>query len=237
MRGSALALLMTAACSSEPQVDSPGSADPCAPEEPFLSTLPDYRSLYLPENFKIYVQAAGAASADIEIETNGGEAVGSDRLSPLAPGIFMLDPHQLDCATGCLLRFSRSDAVERAGGAVHPFGGRHEVVSSFDAGLSVEVLARCERNILVRAHLQAADYESLGPGLPQSSPLLHVLELQAVDGEWTPVGGTLGYASSPDLISFEAKLSDREGESCFSAVSYDSAGNRAEDRERVCLEL
>lgn len=209
----------------------------CPPSGPLLAALPYAGSLYLPENFELFIQAFGAVAGDLQVTRRDGTPVASQHILTIAPGIFQIHPADIGCAPeACTLDVSWGGQSIAVGGDVHPFGGVDNLAPQFNAGLTLtnpELDETCPRPVALHAHMGAGIGPTGTNSDPQTGTPAHFVEMEDGAGGWTPVGGVVAFAWALD---FDIYVDRGIGQRCFRAVAVDSAGNVTRDQNPVCLD-
>lgn len=209
----------------------------CPVSGPVLAALPYGGSLYLPENFELFIQADGAAAGDLQVSHRDGTPVATQFILPIAPGIFQIHPSDI----GCEPRECKLDVVWGAqsttlGGNVHPFGGVDNTPPELDAGLTLtdpEVDENCPRAVALRAHMNRGRGPRGSNAEPQTSTPVHLIEMQDGAASWTPIGGIVAFNRELD---FDIYVDRGIGRRCFRGVAIDSAGHITRDPNPFCFD-
>lgn len=241
-----LPFLFALGCGGVDEAQAPLDAGPqagtrCPPSGPKLAALPYEGSLYMPENFELFIQAFGADPSTLQVAHRDGTPVAASDIQTIAPGIFQIHPTDVGCVSGpsagCLLDITWAGETISVGGNVHPFGGVDTTPPQLDAQLQLtnpELDPSCPRPVVMRAQMSSGSSPPFTNDQPQSANPVHVVEMEDGAGGWIPVGGVVEFGHP---LEFDVYVDRGVGRRCFRAVSIDSAGHvTRDDANPVCLD-
>lgn len=228
--------------------DVGGSANPppgCSRPVGLQQVIPFDRSLYVPENFRVFIEAPGVPLTDVEVRSMESGRWVSFPIEVLAPGIFMAEPPPGACPAAC--DFEIRAGRERETVNYQLFEGRDtrppEYAANLRAPSRFEITPGCDRPVGFDLEMGAAlSRREENPGatgniLPQTWNALHRVEMATAPGEWTVVGARLGSTERDDRVEVPVFVEAGVGRACFRGSAIDGSGNLTTDTSSICFDV